>query len=66
MLEMLERLEMLEMLVVLKNSKELIGIESNAPEVAQKANGSPPPPLPLNNQRIRGARFAWAPKNLYL
>ena len=44
MLEMLERLEMLEMLVVLKNSKELIGIESIAPEVAQKANGSPPPP----------------------
>ena len=32
------------MLVALKNSKELIGIEANVPEVAQKANGSPPPP----------------------
>ena len=40
MLEMLEILEMLEMLVALKNSKELIGIEANAPEVAQKANVS--------------------------
>ena len=43
---MLEMLQMLEMLVALKNSKELIGIEANAPEVAQKANGSPPPPPP--------------------
>ena len=45
------------------NYKELKDKEANAPKLSQKVNVSSPL-LPLNNQRIRGARFAWAPKNL--
>ena len=48
-----------------KNSKELISKEYFAlrePARAQKANGFSPLLLLWKNQRLRGARVAWAPK----